>query len=108
MQTKLLKQIRKRYKITRVDKNASDANSFLRFAEDEYGLPFFILEDNYDSWGVRSKLSKTFDEAIESLQSFIIKDYGEKFRHKEGKSTLVWWASKKMRNNFKQKLTFCD
>ena len=46
MKTRLLKKIRKRYSITKVEELASDACSEYRNAKEEFGMPFYVLEDS--------------------------------------------------------------
>ena len=91
MKTKLLKKIRKRYSITRIDELASNAGNVYVGAKHYHGLPFYVLEDAKDDWDIDRKFFKTFEEAREMLCEWIIFDYGEKFRHKPEKSTKVWW-----------------
>lgn len=89
MKTRLLKKIRKRYSITKVEELASDACSEYRNAKVEFGMPFYVLEDS--EW-FTGEIYKSFDEAKDRLSKWIIKDYGEQFRHKPEKSTKVWWS----------------
>lgn len=94
MKVKLLKKIRKRYKITKVEVNASNAGNVYKAVEKEFGLPFYVLEDSFDDWGLYTKFFKSFEEAREKLSKWIVNDYGEKFRHKDQKSSKVWWVFK--------------
>jgi len=95
MKTRLLKRIRKRYAITKVDKLASDACHPHTAAKSVYGLPFYVLEDDEDKYGFFTKYFKTFEEARKKLCQWIIIDYGEKFRHKDEVSSRAWWVNKK-------------
>lgn len=54
-------------------------------------MPFFQFKDNWDGFGYYSRYFITFEEAKEFLWKYILKEYGEKFRHKDGKETKVWW-----------------
>jgi hypothetical protein len=99
MKTKLLKKIRKRYTIIKIDELASNACNFYKDAKNEYGFPFFVLRDNKNNWELLSQCSKDFKEARENLCKWIISDYSEKFRHKDEVSSKVWWVNKK-RNKF--------
>lgn len=94
MKTRLLKKVRKRYYITRVDELASNVGEVYRRIYDQYGLPFYVLSDSEDSFGIYTRFFKTYDNAREKLCEWIISDYGEKFRHKDEKSTKVWWSNK--------------
>ena len=93
MKTRLLKKIRKRYSITRVDWPDSNNNVF-KAAASLYGLPFFILEDKRSEFSIHDMFYKTFEEAYAQLCKTVLEDYAEKFRHVEGKSTKVWWNKK--------------
>ena len=94
MKVKLLKKIRKRYIITKVEENASNAGDVYKAVEKEFGLPFYVLEDSYDDWGLYTKFFKSFEEARDKLVKWIINDYKEDFRHKDQKSSKAWWVSK--------------
>ena len=91
MKHKLLKKVRKRYSITRIDKLASNAGNVYTYCADTLGLPFYVLEDAVDWTGIHTKFYETFDDAREHLCRWIVADYGEKFRHKPGKQVKVWW-----------------
>lgn len=93
MKVKLLRKVRKRYKITRIDENSSNVGGVYKSIENDLGLPFFVLEDNRYI-GIYTKFFKTFEEARLKLSDWILHDYKEKFRHKDEKSTVVWWSSK--------------
>ena len=97
MKVKLLKKVRKRYSITRVDELASNAGECYCHIAKSYGLPFFVLNDNEDCFGWRDGYYKTLDEAITRLSKVIQKDYGEKFRHSDGKQTKVWYQEPKVK-----------
>lgn len=94
MKTRLLKKIRKRYTITIIEELASNECDFYKSAKKEYGLPFFVLEDNKDPLGMFTEHFKTFEEAKERLYRCIIANYNEKFRHKDGHYSKVWWINK--------------
>lgn len=91
MKTRLLKKIRRRFSIIRIDELASDAGETLRHNAKTFGMPFFHLKDSWDSWGYCSIYFRTLEEAKTHLCKRIVKEYSEKFRHKDGKETKVWW-----------------
>lgn len=91
MKTRLLKKIRKRYKIIRIDEIASDANPTLTAMKRVYSVPFYKLSDGDDDYGICTEFFKTFEEARERLCEWIICDYEEKFRHRDEKSSKVWY-----------------
>lgn len=93
MKVKLLKKIRKRYTIIRIDELASNAGELYVYRSQQFGLPFFVLSDDEDYFGFYA----TYAEARESLCKWIIQDYTEKFRHKNGKETKVWYPKPKVK-----------
>jgi hypothetical protein len=90
MKVKLLKKIRKNYIITRVDELPSNPSDCMDDAKIEFGLPFYMLAMVDDPYSFPS-YHKNFDIAREELWKLIFNKYGEKFRHKDGKSEIVWW-----------------
>jgi len=91
MKVKLLKKVRKRYAITKVDSLASNACSTYKAATEEFGLPFYIFRDKEDDFGLYTRYFGALDDAYDYLKRSILADYREKFRHKDGKETKVWW-----------------
>ena len=94
MKVKLLKKVRKRYTITRVDKNGRQASDLYQAVEDQLGLPFFVMEDTHDYFGYHAKFVKTFEEARIKLVERIVLDYKYKFKNKNQVSSKVWWTNK--------------
>ena len=94
MKVKLLKKIRKRYSITRVDELASNPSDLHIYAKKECGLPFYLLKVTETLLDFHVEVFKTFEEARNKLCKWIISDYGEKFRHRDQKSSKVWWVKK--------------
>lgn len=94
MKTRLLKKIRKRYTITRIDEIASNACSSFRDAKKLLGLPFYVLEDSADEYGSRTDLFGDIKKAKKKLCMWIDIDYSESFRHREQISHKVWWNNK--------------
>lgn len=98
MKIRLLKKIRKRYEINRIDELASNATEIERIAENENGLPFYELVDIKDyRWGYYS-LHRTLQSAKDTLLEVVLEQYSEKFRHKDGKRTKVWHINGKISN----------
>lgn len=95
MKVKLLKKVRKRYSIARIDELASNAGNVYKGMGKSLGLPFFVLEDQNDSFGYQTEFFKTFEEARDKIIEWVISDYGEKFRHKDEVSEKVWYVGKK-------------
>lgn len=87
MKTKLLKIVRKRYTITKYTK-IDNINSPL------YGhtVPVWEIEDNYDDYGVRTKIADSEKDAHEKLINMIRKDYANKMnRENRSISEKVWY-----------------
>lgn len=97
MKVKLLKKVRKSYTIIRVDKLASNSGDVYPIIAERKGLPFFVLIDNEECFGCRTRYYKTFDEAKANLWLWILHAYGEKFRHKDGKEIKVWYTEPKVK-----------
>ena len=90
MKTKLLKQIRKRYSITRVD-YVNPSEDIYRWVDQK--VPFYVVEDSNNEYRVRS-----FQElqcAQEELQTWILKDYSSTSKKKETRAIKVWWVKKR-------------
>ena len=94
MKVKLLKKIRNRYSITRVDAPSSNEDKYILDYIEKHGLPIFILE-NHESSFSRLVSDRTYlsslDEARTRLMETILKDYSEKFRHVPRETIKVWW-----------------
>lgn len=90
MKVKLLKKVRKRYSIIRVDKVTRSSNENFNIFKEDWGLPFYYVKDNYDSWTCWD-YSKTKKEALANLSKLITKDYRDKFIKKEKTTSKVWW-----------------
>jgi hypothetical protein len=99
MKAKLLKKVRKRYSIVRIDELSSNPTEMELWAVKHRGLPFYRLTD-YNDCAI--KYFKTEEESITVLKLWIIADYGEKFRHKDTKQTKVWYSEQvKKKRKFK-------
>ncbi len=90
MKTRLLKKIRKRFSIIRIDELASDDIQTFHDNAKVLGMPFFQFKDRWD-FGYGSRYFRTFEEAKAHLYKRITQEYSEKFRHKDGKETKLWW-----------------
>jgi hypothetical protein len=89
MKTKLLKKVRKRYEIVRVDRLATDCCQWLDDMAELYGLPFFLIKDLSDDWRGR-KAFGNFKDAQQGLINWIKSDYREQFKHKPTIQVKVW------------------
>lgn len=92
MKTRLLKKVRKRYSIIRIDEIASNASDVHRYLASEYGLPFYEVREPESVLCQNDRGFKTYIEAFDYLKKLILKQYSEQFRHKSGKETKVWWT----------------
>jgi hypothetical protein len=100
MKVKLLKKIRKRFEIVRIDELASNAPHILKYFKSDHGLPFFYVMDN-DLFDImddcedlrwREKGFKNVNDAKDYILKRILYKHSEQFRHKDGKQTKVWWV----------------
>jgi hypothetical protein len=86
MKTKLLRKIRKRYSIIRVDDLGSDASDERMWTRYKYGMPFYEIR-------YRNSLiarCSTFNGARDILLEWVIKKYTLKLRAKPEVSKKVW------------------
>lgn len=94
MKTKLLKKVRKRYEIIRIDELSNRANrSFIEF-KNKYGLPFFqIIDNEYEYEFYEFYLCYTYKEALNKLIELIHTRYVDKmrFKTKRNKTSKVWY-----------------
>lgn len=87
MKVKLLRKVRKRYKIVRYDELPSNPVYLLKSYKIHYGLPFYILYDKYEfAYG-----SKTFNGCYKRLKLLIDLRYRNKVKKIKGKFKKVWW-----------------
>lgn len=94
MKTKLLKKVRKRFQIIRYDSIATNAGESERISAKTFGFPFFrITKDENGSYlFFKCTYVGTYDEAYSTLVKWIHDCYSEQFKHKDAKTTKVWWA----------------
>ena len=98
MKVKLLKKIRKRFEIIRIDELSTNPTSAALIAcYRNHGLPMFYVKDNEDSMDMwlwthsYDRYTKTKEEALDLIKQRIHNLYFEQFKHKEGKSEKVWY-----------------
>lgn len=94
MKTKLLKKVRKRYEISKVTKVSSSTemwNRFLKDCEKDFGLPFYVVSDNEDSW--RTRVYKDYDTAYTTLKKFIRSDYEYVIKKDQTKQEKLWYKN---------------
>lgn len=103
MKTKLLKEVRKRYSIVRVDEIASNAGDDYKYAKEIYGVPFYELRDTHDAFGFRTCFFDDFNKATAKICEWVVSDYAEKFGRKKVKSSKVWWGGELDKQNKKNK-----
>jgi len=92
MKVKLLKEIRKRYSIERIDSIRNNSNSVWKEFCDICGFPFYYFSDSWNGW--HNIPFKTYDEAYEQLLKRIKIDYSSYSTHGEDKSEKLWWIKK--------------
>ena len=89
MKTKLLKKVRERYSITKVESLGSHPSELLKDYAEHLGLPFYYLEDERKC--TRFLGIKTFDTTYACLKKWILEDYSPQFRHKPVERKKVWY-----------------
>jgi len=96
MKTKLLKTVRKRYSILKVERLEMNASSQILDFVDNFGLPFYILRDNYSSFYYEGKTSYTcerfstdYNALLNTLRKWIRQDYCDKFKKKKSRERIV-------------------
>jgi len=95
MKVKLLKKIRKRFIIEKIESLSSDPNEYDKSAGERFEFPFYKLYDIHQTSSWYSFYSQSFEEAYDYLVETIKDRYKEKFRHKPGKKSVAWWPIKK-------------
>lgn len=91
MKTKLLKKVRRRYSITRIDSLATNASCVLTANSAKFGFPFYVVNDHNHLCLMRSMCHKTYNQCIESLLDMIVHDYSDIVGRTKADSTKVWW-----------------
>jgi hypothetical protein len=93
MKAKLLKKVRKRFSIIRIDELGSSPCSFYVKCNRMFGLPFFYIQDeNQNDYLLVFEVGfKTLEAAMIGLNQRIIRIYGESFRHKDEVYSKVWY-----------------
>jgi len=91
MKTKLLKKIRKRYSIERIDSISRD-NQMWKDTYSHLKLPFYYFVDNYNDW--HNAGFKTYEKAYSNLVDRINIDYSKYAKRNNNKSEKIWWINK--------------
>lgn len=92
MKTKLLKKIRKRFSIIKVDELGSSPCCFYEKCYKKYGLPFFYIQDKeLRFFSEYEDGFKTIEDAMDALSKTIVNIYSESFRHKDDICSIVWY-----------------
>jgi hypothetical protein len=93
MKVKLLKKVRKRYKITIVTSVSNkSADFFYRRAKSRFGLPFFVFYDNEDRFGIRTSAFGNISDATREVVDRVRQDYTKIVRPEKTKETKVWYT----------------
>jgi len=95
MKTKLLKKIRKRYSIERIDSLSDYEKIHWAFYNSKARFPIFYFIDNqddYHNWAYEA-FGKAYDKLLERIKV----DYSKysKNKLKQSKSEKVWWTNNK-------------
>ena len=95
MKAKLLKIVRKRYSIEKINGVSSDASKTYKEMVKSLGYPFYSTKDMWDTYNFRSNFFSSYEDAVKRVWKMILEDYGEKFRHKDADTSKVWWIGDK-------------
>jgi hypothetical protein len=97
LKIKLLKKVRKRYSIVRVDEIGSKPTNWYLYNKTNFGIPFYVVKDRksetgnmYQRYHSRDTASGNIKTAMQIIINYVIQDYTEKFRHKDKKETKIW------------------
>lgn len=91
MKVKLLKKVRKRYLIERIDNIGTRPSFSLQYWKEELGCPFFIVTDTHEMMGFRTQAFKNKDASLNRVVQLVRLDYKEKFKNKNLNKTKVWY-----------------
>lgn len=93
LKVKLLKKTRKRYSIYKIEQVASNASEWDKDNEKKLGLPYYELvdHDRESHFYSRRTASKDITMLKDEIVNYVIKDYGEKFRHVDTIAKKVWY-----------------
>lgn len=94
MKTKLLKKVRKRFEIIRIDKLGTDSPDWFY----DYNLvpPFYYLIDHDDSFALHNRANADYGILYYRLLSLIKEEYPHKPSHKKQKITKIWYNENKL------------
>ena len=90
MKTRLLKKVRKRFSIKKVTDIGTRPSSKYIYGKEQFGLPFYLIEDNSGYILSEWVCAGDKDSALNILQDMIVKVYHEKFRGREAKTEKIW------------------
>jgi len=98
MKVKLLKKVRKKFVIEKINKLGSNPEPYLLEFKYKLREPFYVIRSvNADEGGDFDFLYSYFDaaqnlkEAKDILLKFILDKYSEKYRHKDTEKEKVWY-----------------
>lgn len=91
MKIKLLKKVRKRFQIFRIDELSSNPTELKLECAKDWGLPFYVLKDT-DTLERETIYCANLPRAKAELSTIIHETYKEQFKHKPEKNVKVWWT----------------
>ena len=92
MKVKLLKKIRKRYEITKVEELGTDPGRNYKWGAENFGLPFYMLWDTTDHYAQPEFFRDgELDVALERLMVWIRHNYAHKVKKMETKTKKAWY-----------------
>jgi hypothetical protein len=93
MKTKLLKIVRERYSITKIDKLEMNPNDAMLSYKKKFGLPFYILTDHKVKKYIQP-VDYKYETLLNILSDWIRTDYLHKMKKKKSRErvvTKVWF-----------------
>lgn len=91
MKIKLLKKVRKRFQIYRIDELSSNPTKTELECVVDWGLPFYELKDT-DTLERETIYCANLPVAKGQLSTWVHERYKEQFKHKPEKKVKVWWT----------------
>ena len=87
MKTRLLKKVRKRFEIRRIDKIPLRPDFFIKWASERWSLPFYQIIDKNDDIGINNLYCTDKKTALEEICFILRKEYKSKSKQQ---NTKVW------------------
>lgn len=87
MKTNLLKKVKKRFEIVRIDELPKSPNYFITLAAERWQFPFYQIIDKKESIGFNNLYCSDINKAFEEIIYIVRKEYKNKQKQKNIK---IW------------------